>query len=127
MSFSAPQWHPIFLCMDITVSSLFHTNREPRALHESIPAIFTKISDFIPRGVSKAVVIICFGVSVSAGILHSQFDNYLYLWRIEYVLNAYESYQMCGIICTEKIRYIVLIFCDFRSYQKAGRMGFKRP
>ena len=102
-------------------------HREPRALHESIPAIFTKTSDFIPRGVSKAVVIICFGVSVSAGILHSQFDNYLYLWRIEYVLNAYELYQMCGRICTEKIRYIVLIFRDFRSYRKAGRMGFKRP
>ena len=62
-------------------------------------------------------------LGVSAGILHSQFDNYLYLWRIEYVLNAHESYQMCGIICTEKTRYIVLIFCDFRSYQKAGRNG----
>ena len=76
---------------------------------------------------TKVIVIICFVFGVSAGILHSQFDNYLYLWRIEYVLNAHESYQMCRIICTEKTRYIVLIFCDFRSYQKAGRMGFKRP
>ena len=71
---------------------------EPQSLHESIPDLFTDASDFIPRGMSKVVVIICFYVLVRARILHLQFDNYLYLWRIEYVLNAHESYQVCGTI-----------------------------